>query len=198
MPEDADIPGLKAKARKAALAARKRARSEASADLACDALLGLAEGLPGAFAVAGYFPVGSEISPMPAMERLAGSGRRVCLPVVVEDGAPLRFREWVPGCEMEAGRFGIPAPAGGGWLEPGFLIVPLLAFDREGYRLGYGGGFYDRTIEGLRRGGSPVVAAGFSFAAQEVARVPREGTDQRLDHVVTERGAIRTGLRSER
>jgi len=70
--------------------------------------------------------------------------------------------------------------------------VPLLAFDRAGYRLGYGGGFYDRTLAGLRAAG-PVVAVGFAYAAQEVAAVPREATDARLDAVVTERGVVELG-----
>jgi 5-formyltetrahydrofolate cyclo-ligase len=90
---------------------------------------------------------------------------------------------------MVAGAFGVPVPAGGDWLEPEVLIVPLLAWDRQGYRLGYGGGFYDRTLERLRARG-PHLAVGFAFAAQEVPEVPREPTDQRLDAVVTEAGVI--------
>jgi 5-formyltetrahydrofolate cyclo-ligase len=78
-------------------------------------------------------------------------------------------------------------PEEGAWLEPQVLIVPMLAWDRRGYRLGYGGGFYDRTLEGLRAKG-PVLAIGFAFAAQEVEAVPTEPTDQRLDAVVTEKG----------
>ena len=78
-------------------------------------------------------------------------------------------------------------PAEGAWVEPEVLIVPLLAFDARGYRLGYGGGFYDRTLEALRAR-RPTLAVGFAFAAQEVAEVPTEPTDQRLDAIVTEEG----------
>ena len=91
---------------------------------------------------------------------------------------------------MVAGEFGAEIPEEGPWVEPDVLIVPLLAFDARGYRLGYGGGFYDRTLAGLRaRHG--VLAVGFAFAAQEVDVVPVDGFDQRLDAVVTEQGVRR-------
>jgi 5-formyltetrahydrofolate cyclo-ligase len=89
--------------------------------------------------------------------------------------------------KLVEGVFKAMIPEDGAWVEPSVLIVPLLAFDARGYRLGYGGGFYDRTLEGLRARG-PVLAVGFAFAAQEVAEVPTDATDQRLDAVVTERG----------
>jgi 5-formyltetrahydrofolate cyclo-ligase len=85
------------------------------------------------------------------------------------------------------GAFKAMIPEEGAWLEPEVMIVPLLAWDRRGYRLGYGGGFYDRTLEGLRARG-PVMAVGFAFAAQEVDAVPVDEFDQRLDAVVTEKG----------
>ncbi len=88
---------------------------------------------------------------------------------------------------MVEGAFKALVPEEGAWVEPQVLIVPLLAFDARGYRLGYGGGFYDRTLEGLRAR-RPVLAVGLAFAAQEVAAVPVEPTDQRLDAVVTETG----------
>jgi 5-formyltetrahydrofolate cyclo-ligase len=113
----------------------------------------------------------------------------VCVPVIPGPGMPLRFREWSPGCRMVAGAFGALIPAEGAWLEPQVLIVPLLSFDRRGYRLGYGGGFYDRTLERLRSRGA-TLALGFAFAAQEVAEVPTEPTDQPLDAVLTETGLI--------
>jgi 5-formyltetrahydrofolate cyclo-ligase len=90
---------------------------------------------------------------------------------------------------MVAGDFGALIPAEGAWLEPEVLIVPLLAFDRRGYRLGYGGGFYDRTLERLRARGA-TLALGFAFAAQEVEAVPIEPTDQRLDVLLTETGLM--------
>ncbi|WP_415234630.1 5-formyltetrahydrofolate cyclo-ligase [Pseudorhodobacter sp.] len=137
--------------------------------------------------LAGYMPMRTEIDPLPAMAAHQGV---VCVPVIVGQGQALRFREWSPGCVMVPGEFGALIPAEGGWVEPEVLIVPLVGFDGRGYRLGYGGGFYDRTLEGLRARG-PVLAVGFAFSAQEMPEVPIEATDQRLDVIVTERGAFR-------
>ncbi|MFN4130000.1 MAG: 5-formyltetrahydrofolate cyclo-ligase [Paracoccaceae bacterium] len=137
--------------------------------------------------LSGYMPMRTEIDPLPAMAAHQGP---VGVPVIVGPGLALRFRDWSPGCAMVAGEFGALIPAEGAWLEPEVLIVPLLAFDARGYRLGYGGGFYDRTLEGLRARG-PVLAVGFAFAAQEVEAVPVEDTDQRLDMIVTEQGVRR-------
>ena len=99
----------------------------------------------------------------------------------------LRFREWSPGCTLVEGAFKALIPAEGAWIDPEVLIVPLLAFDARGFRLGYGGGFYDRTLEGLRAR-RPTLAIGFAYAAQEIEAVPIEPTDQRLDAIVTEAG----------
>lgn len=134
--------------------------------------------------LAGYMPMRTEIDPLPAMAAHQGP---VGVPVILEKAAPLRFREWSPGCPMIEGAFKALIPEEGAWVEPEVLIVPMLAWDRRGYRLGYGGGFYDRTLEGLRARGK-VLAVGFAFAAQEVAEVPTDQFDQRLDAVVTEKG----------
>jgi 5-formyltetrahydrofolate cyclo-ligase len=99
------------------------------------------------------------------------------------------------GSQMEVGPFGIMVPATGAWLVPALLLVPLLAFDAAGWRLGYGGGFYDRTLAALRAR-APTLAVGFAYAAQEVPEVPREPFDQRLDAVVTEAGWV--DVRAER
>ena len=139
--------------------------------------------------VSAYLPMGDEIDPLPAMHSLHGLGYRLCVPVTGRRGELLRFREWHPGTALVSGRMGIREPAEGAMLAPEVLIVPLLAFDRRGYRLGYGGGFYDRTLAALRAEG-PVTAFGFAYAAQEVAAVPIEHTDERLDAVVTEAGVI--------
>jgi 5-formyltetrahydrofolate cyclo-ligase len=136
--------------------------------------------------LSGYMPMRTEIDPLLAMGGHAGA---VGVPVIIGKGHPLRFRRWTPKSAMVAGEFGALVPETGDWMEPAVLIVPLLAFDRQGYRLGYGGGFYDRTLELLRANG-PVLAVGFAFAAQEVPEVPRDGTDQRLDLIVTESGVI--------
>jgi 5-formyltetrahydrofolate cyclo-ligase len=134
--------------------------------------------------LSGYMPMRTEIDPLPAMAAHQGP---VGVPVIMGKAMPLRFREWTPGAAMVEGAFKALIPAEGAWVEPEVLIVPLLSFDARGYRLGYGGGFYDRTLEGLRaRHG--VLAVGFAFAAQEVDEVPIDATDQRLDAVVTEQG----------
>jgi 5-formyltetrahydrofolate cyclo-ligase len=134
--------------------------------------------------LSGYMPMRTEIDPLPAMAAHQGA---VGVPVIIGKAMPLRFREWSPGCRLVEGAFKALVPEEGAWVEPEVLIVPLLAFDARGYRLGYGGGFYDRTLEGLRAKG-PVLAVGFAFAAQEVAEVPIDATDQRLDVMVTEKG----------
>lgn len=136
--------------------------------------------------LSGYLPIRSEIDPRPAMAAHAGP---VCVPVVQGPGLPLRFRAWSPDAVLEPGVFGAAVPATGDWMDPEVLIVPLLAFDRRGCRLGYGGGFYDRTLAALRRRG-PVLAVGFAYAAQEVDRVPTDATDQPLDALVTEAGPL--------
>jgi 5-formyltetrahydrofolate cyclo-ligase len=136
--------------------------------------------------VSGYMPMRTEIDPLPSMSAHAGP---VCVPVIDGKGRPLTFRRWTPGAEMVDGPFGARVPAAGDWLEPEVLIVPLVAFDRRGFRLGYGGGFYDRTLE-LLRSRRPTLAIGYAWAGQEAAEVPIEPTDQRLDLIVTETGIL--------
>ena len=142
--------------------------------------------------VAGYLPLRSEIDPRPTMLALIGLGYRIGAPVVVASDAPLRFREWTPRARLERGAFGVSHPVEGDWIEPDAILAPLLAFDAEGWRLGYGGGFYDRTFAALRarRG---VAALGLAFAGQQVATVPHGPEDERLDAVVTARGIVRPG-----
>lgn len=134
--------------------------------------------------LAGYMPMRTEIDPLPAMAAHQGL---VGVPVIVAKATPLRFREWSPGCRLVEGAFKALIPEEGAWVEPQVLIVPLLSFDARGYRLGYGGGFYDRTLALLRARGQ-VMAVGFAFSAQEVDTVPTDDFDQRLDAVVTENG----------
>ena len=172
---------IKALARKAAFGVRKAAFA-AGQGQAAELLADLLASHSGK-ALAGYMPMRTEIDPLPAMTRHQGA---VGVPVILAAATPLRFREWGAGVAMVAGEFGAFIPAEGAWVEPQVVIVPMLAFDARGYRLGYGGGFYDRTLAGLRARG-PVIAVGFAFAAQEVDQVPIDGFDQRLDAVVTER-----------
>ncbi|MDP3195061.1 5-formyltetrahydrofolate cyclo-ligase [Tabrizicola sp.] len=173
---------VKIAARAAAFAERARAFA-AGQGQAAEILADYLAGQKGRV-LAGYMPMRTEIDPLPAMAAHQGP---VGVPVILEKAAPLRFREWSPGCPMVEGAFKALIPEEGAWVEPEVLIVPMLAYDARGYRLGYGGGFYDRTLEGLRARGS-VLAVGFAFAAQEVAEVPTDAFDQRLDAVVTEKG----------
>lgn len=179
----------KAAARKAAFARRKAAfdtgdRAAGAARLA--ELLAPHRGR----VLAGYMPIRTEIDPLPAMAAMAGHGP-VCVPVIERKGLPLRFRQWTPGAEMVEGPFGAAVPAAGDWLEPEVLIVPLVAFDAAGNRLGYGGGFYDRTLQGLRTRNPATLAIGFAWAAQQAGGLPIEPTDQPLDAIVTEAGVLR-------
>ncbi|MGL4311380.1 MAG: 5-formyltetrahydrofolate cyclo-ligase [Paracoccaceae bacterium] len=181
------IAETKAAARAAAFARRKLAFAAGQSDAARHLTEALA---PFAGSVlSGYMPMRTEIDPLSAMAAHRGL---VCVPVITGKGQPLAFREWNPLAEMVPGEFGAQIPADGAWLVPQVLIVPLLAFDRRGYRLGYGGGFYDRTLEGLRANGR-VTAIGFAFSMQEVPEVPVEPVDQALDLIVTEAGAFVPG-----
>ena len=138
--------------------------------------------------ISGYMAMRTEIDPLPALEEAAAHGP-VGVPVIMGKGLPLQFRQWEPGCDMVPGEFGAQIPAAGDWMVPEIVIVPLVAFDRRGGRLGYGGGFYDRTLELLRNAG-PTMAIGFAYAAQEDELLPLEPTDQPLDLIVTEQGII--------
>ncbi|KAG1713615.1 Magnesium transporter MgtE [Nymphon striatum] len=172
-------------ARKAAFAARKAAHDlgQGHAGHLSSVLAGY-RGVP----LAGYAQMRTEIDPTPAMEEAAAHGV-VCLPVIEAAGQPLMFRNWSPECDMIDGAFGAKIPATGDWITPEILIVPLVAFSRTGGRLGYGGGFYDRTLEKLRAV-RPTLAIGFAYAAQELDDIPLEATDQPLDLIVTEQGII--------
>ncbi|MCR6628956.1 MAG: 5-formyltetrahydrofolate cyclo-ligase [Magnetospirillum sp.] len=140
--------------------------------------------------VAGYWPMGDEIDPRPLMRALAGQGCRLALPVVTAPGQRLDFRAFAFGDVLEPGPHGTLHPAmAAAAVVPDALLVPLLAFDRGCFRLGYGGGYYDRTLESLRKN-AQVRTIGLAFAAQEVAVVPRDGHDQRLDAIATENGLI--------
>jgi 5-formyltetrahydrofolate cyclo-ligase len=176
------LDDIKKAARKEAMARRAEAY-RAGQGQAAEILADFLERHPGK-ALSGYMPMRTEIDPLPAMAAHDGP---VAVPVIEAPAAPLRFREWSPGCALVDGPFGAKVPADGAWIDPEILIVPLLAIDARGYRLGYGGGFYDRTLAGLRAKG-PRIAVGFAFAAQEIEQVPIDSFDQRLDYLVTELG----------
>ena len=141
--------------------------------------------------VSGFFPYQSEIDTRPLLGKLAGDGWTTCLPIVIANGQPLQFRRWLPGEPTLKGVWGIPRPSDEApELDPDVLIIPMLAFDRKGYRLGYGGGFYDRTLEKLRAT-KKIIAIGVAYSAQELADVPHGNHDQPLDYVLTEREVIK-------
>lgn len=151
---------------------------------------GLPVNVPSGAIVSGYSPLKSEVSPVPLMRRLAQAGAKLALPVVIKRGSPLTMRAWAFGEALGSGQWGIREPKPEA-LEvfPDFLIVPLAAFDREGYRLGYGAGYYDMTIARLH-GMKSIVTMGIAFAAQEVKAVPKTPRDEKLDFILTEREVI--------
>jgi 5-formyltetrahydrofolate cyclo-ligase len=149
--------------------------------------------LPGAGKVlSAFMPFGDEIDPSGIMARARAGGARLALPVVLGKGKPLVFRAWDFGQDCEPGVWGISCPpASAPELEPDVVIVPLLGFDHFGGRLGYGGGFYDRTLRGLRAK-KPIVAVGVAFEAQRLFEVPTGPMDEPLDWIVTEAAAYAT------
>lgn len=138
--------------------------------------------------VSAYWPMRSEADPRPILEALHERGLPLCLPAIV--AKRMIFRRWAPYEPIVPGGFGtlVPAPEQPG-TAPRILIVPLAAFDRRGYRIGYGKGYYDRALTEL----APTVSIGIGYAAQEIETVPDEPHDQRLDWIVTERETIRCG-----
>lgn len=179
-----DLTEIKAAARKEAFARRK-----AAFDLAGGAQSAyLSEVLAGYRGVplAGYMPIRTEINPLGAMSEAAAHGV-VGVPVIQDAGRPLEFSKWEPDGVLKDGPFGARVPVVDDYFEPEILIVPLVAFDAHGGRLGYGGGFYDRTLERLRAKRA-TLAIGFAFDAQEADRLLLEPTDQPLDMIVTETG----------
>lgn len=181
-----DLATIKSAARKAAFARRKplfEAANAAQAGYLSEVLAGY-RGVP----LSGFMPIRTEIDPTPAMAEASAHGP-VGVPVIEKADHPLKFARWTSETVMVAGAFGADIPEELAFFEPEILIVPLLAFSRQGGRLGYGGGFYDRTLEQLRAK-RPTMAIGFAFAGQEDADVPLEVTDQPLDLIVTETGVI--------
>lgn len=179
------IDEIKAQARKDCFAARAEA-FKAGQGQAAEILADYLAAHRGK-ALSGYMAMRTEVDPMAAMAAHQGP---VGVPVIVAKGQPLRFREWSVGCALVEGAFKAMIPAEGAWIEPEVVIVPLVGFDARGYRLGYGGGFYDRTLAMLRAK-RPTIAVGFAFAAQELAEVPIDAYDQKLDAIVTEQGLRR-------
>jgi 5-formyltetrahydrofolate cyclo-ligase len=191
MPSSAAVDQVKARLRGEALARRDalpaQTRAAAAREIAGRAFpVAISPGM----IVSGFMPLKSEISPIPLMRTLADAGARLALPVVAGRGRPLIMRAFAFGQSLVAGVWGIrePGPEAPQVL-PDIVIAPLLAFDRRGYRIGYGAGYYDMTIAALRAQKS-IAVVGIAFAAQEIAEVPRTSRDARLDLVLTEREVI--------
>lgn len=139
-----------------------------------------------------YNAIGAEFDLSELAIALRGKNIRLCMPVVVEIGGALIFREWQENSEMVEDLFHILAPsAANEQLQPDIIFVPLLAFDRRGYRLGYGGGFYDRTLGQL---GDDIVSIGVGFAGQEMQKVPTGKFDNAVDYILTETEFIDSGV----
>ncbi len=186
--DEARLLAAKAEARRLALAARQ-AVPDAGAMLR-DVILAEAPPPPGAI-IGGFWPMGSEINTRPLLDALHARGHRIALPVTPPRGQPLFFRPWAHGVPMARGPMGTQHPAVGDPVTPEWLIIPLLAFDRTGARLGYGGGYYDRTLALLRGGNPGLTAIGVAYAAQEIPQVPTGLHDVHLSAIATERGLIR-------
>lgn len=192
---EASAAALDEALRAAKVAARIAARADRATLFSPDAPRLLAEALlahgtpPAGVIIAGYWPMGNEMDPRPLMLALAERGHRLALPVTPPRGQPLSFHAWAPGGALRPGPMGTLEPHEGEELRPDWLLVPLLAFDRAGRRLGYGGGYYDRTLAGL----PGAKAIGIAYAGQEMTEVPAGRQDMRLPLIATEAGVIICG-----
>ena len=142
---------------------------------------------PPNLALSGYFAFEDEVNPIPMMHRLHALGYTMCLPVVVAPKTPLLFRQWTPDAPLLEGVYNIPEPLPSApEVIPDVVLTPLLAFDRRGHRIGFGGGFYDRTLAHLRQH-KKILSIGLAFSFQEIPLVPIEPTDEPLDWILTEK-----------
>lgn len=176
--------GLRATAHTKRAAIYSNLRTDAARAAAEHFLAGVA--LAPGEVVAVYWPIRDELDCKPVLTRLVDAGQPVCLPVVLGDGLPLELRLWEEGTPLFPSGFGTLAPAETAPIvEPDVIVMPLLGFDKHGTRLGYGGGYYDRTLAMLNK--TPRLI-GYAFASQELDHVPRDRHDVPLDAVVTEAG----------
>ncbi len=134
------------------------------------------------------WPIKHEPDVRAVVDAWSALGARACLPVVVAADAPLAFRHWQVGAPLTPDRYGIPTPSAGDFLVPDLILMPLNGFDAAGYRLGYGGGYFDRTLAALA---PRPLAVGVGFEINRLASIRPESHDQRLDWIVTEAGAFR-------
>jgi 5-formyltetrahydrofolate cyclo-ligase len=190
-PMPGSITELKTALRRTAMALRRAAHTEngtAAARTLCQRLS--ADITLKDKTIAGYWPLGDELDCRPALEGVIAQGGKVALPVVAGQGQVLLFRGWQPGDPLDPGPFGTAHPTvRSAVVTPDVLLLPLLAFDNTGHRLGYGAGYYDRTVDALRRQRS-IIVIGVAYDAQEVGAVPRDPHDQQMDAVMTDRRTL--------
>jgi len=180
---------LEARARRKALMVEHPEADWMAADRADELLSALKLDRPGVVAI--YKSLGSELDPRPLGEALRKRGWTLALPAVETPDSSLTFRGWAPGEPLGKDLTGLPSPLPSApELTPDLVLVPLIAFDREGGRLGQGGGHYDRTLEALAMRARRPPFIGFAYSGQQVARIPSEDHDQRLDGILTEAGYI--------
>ena len=146
---------------------------------------------PGNSLIAGYAAMRNEMDVFLAMQLLEKRGHRLCLPDVQDDAdAGLVFRAWQFGDALEKGKFGTDVPAAGESVTPDVVLVPLVAFDGYGHRLGYGAGYYDRTLQNLRAANKNLLVIGTGFSMQKTENIPAETHDETLDKIITEKEVV--------
>jgi 5-formyltetrahydrofolate cyclo-ligase len=183
---------IKQHMREQVIAARAQARQQIpdAALRVRDHFLNFFTNLDTRLIVSGTSPINGEVNPMPLMLALEEKGHPICLPITMERAAPLVFRAYKTGDRLVANVWDIGVPEETQPIVvPDILLVPLLAFDRHGGRLGYGGGYYDATLQTLRANKS-VLAVALAYSAQELAQVPLGKFDQRMDAIITENEVI--------
>lgn len=190
-----DLLRTELKSRRAALAFAHPLAGDDLADAAAAAFDAMDLWPDAGAVVSGYWPIQSEINPFPLLQMFEERGYDLALPVLspTAEGYEMRFRRFRLGDPLVPGPFGIREPGEvAPEVEPDVLLLPMLGFDKAGVRLGYGGGYFDRVLQALRAK-KPVTAYGIAFSAQQLAEVPCEGHDQRLDGIFTETGLIGAG-----
>ncbi len=182
---------LKAAMRRAVLGQRRAAHTARGAEAAAELALRVTAAVAASNnKIAGYWPLGDEIDCRPTLAALKTTGAEVALPVVAGQGQVLLFRAWAPGDPLDSGPFGTAHPSvRSAVVAPDVLLLPLIAFDATGQRLGYGAGYYDRTVSALRKDRA-ITVIGVAYDEQEVAAVPVDGHDQTMDAVITDRRTL--------
>lgn len=185
---DEDNTQARAALRRAMVARRAALDTAAHAALSARIVAHALNALPRPAVAAFCWPIKHEPDVRALLGHWQSEGTRAALPVVIEEARPLAFRAWTPDTPLHADRYGIPTPTAGDWLQPDLLLLPLNGFDAAGYRLGYGGGYFDRTLAAL----SPrPLAVGVGFEINRLDSIGPQAHDQRLDWIVTEAGAFR-------